>query len=151
MEPADHIARTNEVLFASVTRSEFEILGLFDHDAFEHEDDGAMTPERVKLWRTYLARQEADALPGQLMTGGYANNGITLSSQPVAVTLAAQRHVRIIREIDPKLDDPAYVKTLYEKTPVPTKPKLEWSYRYLDFGLLDESAAFFAVFERGPN
>ena len=95
----DHVARTNEVLFASVTRDEFEILGLFDHAAFEYEDDGTMTPERVKLWKAFQARQEAGALPGQLMIGGYANLGITLSSQPAAVVFAAQRHVAVIQDV----------------------------------------------------
>jgi hypothetical protein len=56
-------ARTNEVLFASVTRDEVEIIGLFEHCAFEHEDDGTMTPERVKLWQAYQAREAAGALP----------------------------------------------------------------------------------------
>ena len=67
MEAAGQIARTNEVLFASVTRDELEIIGLFDHAAFEHEDDGTMTPERVRLWQAYQAREATDALPGQLM------------------------------------------------------------------------------------
>ena len=94
-EAAGHAARTNEVLFASVTREEFEVIGLFDHAAFDHKDDGTMTPERMKLWRTYQAREAAGALPGQLKIGGYANLGITRSSQPVAVTpcgAAARRH-----------------------------------------------------------
>jgi hypothetical protein len=150
-EAAGHAKRTNEVIFASVNRTEFEILGLFDHAAFEYEGDGTMTPERVKLWEAYQSREATRALPGQLMAGGYANQGITLSSQPIAVTLAAQRHVRIIREIDPKLDDPAYVKTLYEKCDVPIKPKLKWWYRHLDLGLLDQSASFFGILEKGPN
>ena len=34
-ETAGHMTRTNQVLFASVTREELEILGLFDHAAFE--------------------------------------------------------------------------------------------------------------------
>ncbi|MCP6571029.1 hypothetical protein NL494_28055, partial [Klebsiella pneumoniae] len=59
---AGHMARTNEVLFASVTRDEFEILGLFDHAAFEHEDDGSMTPEREKLWAAYQVREAAGLL-----------------------------------------------------------------------------------------
>jgi hypothetical protein len=50
--------------------------------------------------------------------GGYANLGITRSSQPVAVTRVAQRHIGIIREINPKLDDPAYVKRLYGEAAV---------------------------------
>ena len=110
-----------------------------------------MTPARVKLWQAYQKREAAHALPGQLMVGGFANFGITLSSQPVAVVRAAQRHVAIMREIDPKLDDPTYVKTLYGNTAVPAKPKLRWWYACLDFGLFDEPANVFAVFARGPN
>ena len=83
------------------------------------------------------------SLPGQLMIGGYGNLGIALSSQPVAVVRTAQRHVKIIREIDPKLDDAAYVRTLTSK--VPRKPKLKWCYVHLDFGLSDERAGFFGV------
>jgi hypothetical protein len=151
MEAAGHAARTNDVLFASVTREEFEILGLFDHMAFEHENDGTMTPERVKLWQTYQKREATHTLPGQLMVGGFANFGITLSSQPVAVVRAAQRHVAIMRETDPKLDDPTFVRTLYGNGAVPAKPKPRWWYNYLDFGLYDEPANAFAVLGRGPN
>lgn len=151
MEGKGHTARTNQVIFASVTRSNFEILGLFDHAAFEYEGDGTMTPERTKLWQAYEARQAAGALPGQLTTGGFCNQGITLGSQPMAVVFAAQRHVRILQEIDPKLDEPAYIKTLYPNGSAPSKSKLEWCYHHLDIGLLDASVGFFGVFERGPN
>jgi hypothetical protein len=151
MEAAGHAARTNEVLFGSVTRDELEIIGLFDHAAFEHEDDGTMTPERVKLWQAYQARDSAGALPGQLMVGGYGSLGVTLSSQPVAVVRAAQRHAKIIHETDPKLDNADFVKTIYGSSRVPAKPKLRWCYAHLDFGLCDEAAGVFGVLERGPN
>jgi hypothetical protein len=150
-EATGHIKRTCEVLFASVKRDTFEILGLFDHSAFEHPNDGAMTPERVKLWTLYQKREAAGALPGQFWVGGYANRGITLSAQPVAVTRAAQRHVKKIREIEPKLDDRAYVRTLYGEGAAPAKPKLRWHYRHLDFGLEDRPTSFFGVIEQGPN
>ena len=55
------------------------------------------------------------------------------------------------QEIDPKLDDPAYVKTIFENNEAPAKPKLQWGYRHLDFGIYDESTGFFGVFVRGPN
>jgi hypothetical protein len=42
-EPGGHVSRTNDVIFASVTRDEFEIIGLFDDAVFEHLDDGTMT------------------------------------------------------------------------------------------------------------
>ena len=150
-EAKGHAGRTDEVLFASVSRTEFEIIGLFDHKAFQYEDDGSMTPERTRLWNVYEARQAAGALPGQLVAGGYANLGVTLSSHPTAVTQAAIRHVDIVRQIDPKLDDPQFVRTLYGDSPVPAKPKLEWNYRDLDLGLLDRSAGFFGILEKGPN
>jgi hypothetical protein len=149
-EAAGHMARTNEVLFASVTRSYFEVLGLFDHDVFEHEEDGSMTPERTKLWTAFQARQVAGLLPGQLSMGGAGSLGITLSSHPVAVVRTAQRHVRIMREIDPKLDDRDYVRSLYQAQ-VPAKPRLRWHYNHLDFGLADDAASFFGVCDYGPN
>jgi len=150
METAGHATRTSEVLFASVTRDKFDILGLFDHAVFG-DDNGIMTPERTKLWRAYEAREKAGTLPGQLIFGGYGNLGISTSSQPSAVTIAAIRHVKFIQEIDPKLDDPDFVKTLYVTAAVPQKPMLKWAYRHLDFGLLDKSAGFFGILEKGPN
>jgi hypothetical protein len=72
METAGHALRTNELIFASVTCDEFEILGLFDHAAFENLTDGSMTPERKRIWAAYLARAQAQTLPGQLSIGGFA-------------------------------------------------------------------------------
>jgi hypothetical protein len=150
-EAAGHFGRTNEVLFASVTRDQFEIIGLFDHDAFEHEDSGAMTDERKKLWRAYEERRSAGALPGQLTMGGFGGLGVTLGAHPTAVVRAAQRLVGRVNEVDPKLEDAAFVNTLYGNSQVPAKPKPEWCFRHLDFGLYDKGAGHFGVFEYGPN
>ncbi len=143
--------RTNEVLFASVTRDEFEIIGLFDHDAFEHEDDGSMTPERQKLWGAYLSREANGLLPGQLSVGGFAGGGISLSGEPNAVVQAAIRHARIMRELDPTLDDPDQIRRLFPSIEAPAKPKLRWHYHHLDFGLISEADGVFGVLEKGPN
>ncbi|MBC7078116.1 MAG: hypothetical protein H5T92_07420, partial [Synergistales bacterium] len=116
-ESAGHKARTDEVLFASVTRDQLEIIGLFDHAAFEYNDNGAMTAERSRLWSVFTALQERHALPGQLMIGGFGGLGISTAGSPVAVVRAAQEHVRILTEIDPKLDDPAFVQSLYPEAP----------------------------------
>ena len=151
MEAAGHVKRTNELIFASVTRDTLEILGLVDHAAFKHEDDGGMTPERQVLWSMYEARESANNLPGQLSIGGYGGLGIALSGHPIAVVRAAQDHVGVMQEIDPKLDDPAYVRSLYPVGSVPDNPKLRWHYRHLDLGLYDEAARFFALFRKGPN
>ena len=149
-ELAGHVVRTNDLIFASVTRDTFEIVGLVDHAAFEHEDDGTMTAERQRLWSLFEARQMAGLLPGQLSIGG-GFGGITTSGHPMAVTFAAQRHVQIMREIDPKLDDLDYVRSLYPSGAIPAKPKLKWHYNHLDLGLLDEKAGFFGILQKGPN
>jgi hypothetical protein len=150
-EAKGHAVRTNEVLFASVTRDTFEIIGLFDHDAFERKDDGTMTSERKRLWSTYDARQAANTLPGQLSVGGFQSLGITMSSHPVAIVRAAQAHARIMSEVEPRLDDPAYVRSLYPADNIPKKPKLKWCYNNLDLGLCDEKTGFFGILSKGPN
>lgn len=150
-ESKGHMVRTNEVLFASVTRDSFEVIGLCDHAAFESDPGGPMTPERQRLWSIFEARQQNGLLPGQLAIGGYGNLGVTMSASPVAVVRAAQRHIKILEEIDPKLDDLTYVRGLYDEGHVPAKPKLRWHYNHLDLGLLDEKAGSFGILENGPN
>lgn len=150
VEAAGHAARTNEVLFASVTRDTFDVVGLFDHSAFENDDPSVMPPEREALWNAFTERQNASALPGQLVMGGLGGLGITGSGQPVAVTMAAIRLVKLIREIDPKLDDKAHVAGLYGNA-LPAKPKLRWHFRHLDFGVFDEAARWFGILAKGPN
>lgn len=150
-EAKGHAVRTNEVLFASVTRDAFEIIGLFDHDAFERNDDGTMTPERARLWSTFDARQAANSLPGQLLIGGFNGLGITASGHPGAVVQAALKYARIIEEVEHRLDDRAYVSNLYSADNIPKKPKLRWRCDHLDLGLYDEKENFFVILCYGPN
>lgn len=81
-----------------------------------------MTPERHKLWSAFETRQRQSALPSHLIISGYGGLGITMGGSPTSVVIAAQRHVRIMQEIEPKLDDPAYVKGLYGETGAPASP-----------------------------
>lgn len=74
-----------------------------------------------------------------------------MSGHPLAVVRTAQDHIRVLQEIDPKLDDPVYVRGLYPAGSVPAKPKVKWFYRHLDLGLLDEAASFFGGLRYGPN
>lgn len=139
------------MVFASVTRDTFEILGLFTHTVFTDENRTQMTPERERMWAIYEARRAREVLAKPLSLGGYGDLGILLSSHPVFVTRYAQRHVKIIREIDPNLDDKPYVSRLYGESGTPIKPNLKWHYQHLDLGLLDEKAEFFGICEKGPN
>ncbi len=149
MEAAGHVARTNELIFASVTRDRFEIIGLVDHAVFDHESDGSMTSERTALWSLYEQYKAANGLGGQLSIGGFADMGISTNGQPVEVVRTAQEHVCVMQKIDPKLDNPAFVQSLYPDGTA--KSKLKWHYNHLDFGLLDESTGCFLVLRHGPN
>ena len=65
--------------------------------------------------------------------------------------MKAMSHAGFIRDIDPKLDDFEYVKTLFSGHAVPKKVNLEWHYNDMDFGLLNKSSKHFIVLMRGPN
>lgn len=69
------------------------------------------------------------------------------------VVRMAGDYARVVREIDPKLDDIEFVKGLYGLAgpPCPKKPKLKWHLNYLDLGLLDTTSNTFFVFRYGPN
>ena len=150
VEPTGHVERTNEIIFAVVKRDRFEILGLFDHAVFNHEDDGGMTPERSKLWSAFRGEQ-ALSMPGQFLAGGYGGLGLSASGHPSAVVMTAQAHVRVMREIEPRLGDRDFLRSLYQSFPVPRKPALEWHYNHLDLGLLDRKAGVFGQILNGPD
>ena len=145
-EKKGHMARTNDVLFASVSRDTLDVVGLYDHSAFEYDTSGAMTPERERLWSAFKARQEAGTLPGQLILGGYGGTGITTSGRPVAIVRVAQIHAGILRQIDPQLDDESNVRRLFAPESLPDKPKLRWDYNHLDFGVVEETSGIFGIF-----
>ena len=145
------MARTDEVLFASVTRETFEILGLFDHSVFDWSVDDAMAPERERLWSSHDEYRAEEASPGAVFLDGYRGLGITTAGTPTAPAMDAMRQMMWIREIDPKLSDSKYVETLFAEHPVPKKLRLEWCYNHLDFRLLNVPSGHFICMMRGPN
>ena len=52
VETAGHVTRTDEVLFAEVTRDQFNVVAIFDHAVFDKTDKvtKTMTAERDRLW-----------------------------------------------------------------------------------------------------
>ena len=152
LEPQGHAIRTNEVLFAAVTRETFEVVALVDHDVFEDGVNGTLTAERRRLWRLVEARRARDMEPGKVyLSGGLGGLGISTSGHSTAVVLAAQTYAKIIREMDPKLDDRDYVSGLYPSGPPPKAPKLSWRFDHLDLCLVDSANEAFFVLRRGPN
>ena len=149
-EERGHVVRTKEVLFAYVSRDAFQVLGLFDHKVFDYTVDDRMTPERARLWSIYNAFQAAQATPGEIVVGGIGGMGITTAGTPTVLTWTAIRQAEIIRQLEPKLDDIDFVRTLYGEHQFPKKVKLSWHFNHLDFGLVNEPSEEFLKLLPGP-
>jgi hypothetical protein len=141
--------RSNEVLFAYVTRDTFTVIGIFDHSVFVPTQAGAkMTDERARLWAAFDQHRMRDMPPGSVVM----NPPISTSGHSVFLTFRAMKYARLICDTDPQLNDPTFVQDLYQKIylPVPKKLKLGWHLQYLDLGLLDPAAKAFWNYIKGP-
>ena len=90
-EASGLMARTDVVLFASVTRDALQILGLFDHSVFDWSVDDAMAPERERLWAFHDKCRAEEVPPGAVLLDGYGGLGITTAGTPAVITLNAMR------------------------------------------------------------
>lgn len=146
-----HAERTNDVLFADVSRDTFTVLAILDHSVFEQPKEPleSMAKDREVLWSIFNEHATKEAMPGSLIVPSI----IATSGHSFNTVMSAQEYVRVIRTIDPKLDDPEFVQSLYEGSGLDAKDikKLNWHFRHLDLGVLDESTGFFGVFRYGPN
>lgn len=151
IEGVPHAERTDNVLFASVSRDTFTVLAILNHSVFEQSDNhsGSLTRDREFLWSIFDERSTRSALPGSIVIPSM----IATSGHSLNTVMAAQEYSRVIREIDPKLDDWAFVQSLYEGSGIQAKntKTLQWHFRNLDLGVLDNKSGFFGVFRYGPN
>jgi hypothetical protein len=145
------MGRTDEVMFAHVSRDTLNVLGLFDHTVFDWTIDDAMAPERERLWSVHDECQAAQAGPREILMGGLGGLGITMAGTPTVVTKNAMRQIELIRKTEPKLDEPEYVGEVFAEFPVPGKVKPAWQYIHLDFGLLNEATGDFKCLMPGPT
>ena len=151
IEKAGHVTPTDDVLFASVSRDVFEVIGIFNHEVFENDDPNAMTTERKRLWEIYEARQNRGALPGSLVIGGFGGMGISSSGHPLAVVRAAISYRRIIMKIDTQLDDLSFLQKIFTPDPVPKNPKFLWTLNCLDLHVIEKTSKKPFLFQKGPN
>lgn len=146
LEKKGFIERSDDVLFAYVTRTTFDVLGIFDHSVFENQDPSAMPAERGRLWQLY-----DDLLAEQAPSGSFViANSISLSGHQTGMVLLAQRHARWIKELDPKLDDREFLAKTFYTDRMPKKPKLEWAFQHLDLLLADEPNNAYFLIQRAP-
>ena len=141
--------RTDEVVFAKVSRDSFHAMAIFDHSVFKPSsgNSGALTKERARLMAIhseYSSRGIPQGIP-------YADSIITTSAHPLQVVDMASAYNEIIFNNDPKLDDHDYISSIYKKVDwiIPKNNKLSWHLHGLDLGVIDKNNQFF-VFREGP-
>lgn len=140
--------RTDNVLFAHVSRDSFKVMGIFDHSVFDSTYDG-LTKERERLLKIY----ERFVTQGMPPNSVYIANPITTSGHPILVHQIANQYMHILQEIDPKLDSIEFVTNLYENhfgLKNLKRLNFKWYLNGLDLGLLDEKHNCFILFGNWP-
>jgi hypothetical protein len=148
LEDKGHVNRTNDVLFARVTREEFTASGIFDHSVFGLAGE-EMSAERKRLWTIFDMHTSRGAPPGSFVIA----SPIATSGHPIHVVATAQEYSRIIRELDPKLDNPEFAKELYGGTnwESPLSIKLEWALNFTDLCIHEKHHSHLFLLRRGFN
>lgn len=141
--------RTNEVLFAQLTRTTFNAVGFFDHSVFgmANSTTQGMNDERNRLWELYDRRNSFGRRPGV-----YISNPIMTSGHLLHHVTLARRLSNIVYELDAKLDDLRARAGVFPKLPYSELKamKLVWRTDYMDLGLLDKTSSKFYVLRHGP-
>lgn len=149
VEAAGHTTRTNEVLFAQVTKDKFFAIGIFDHSVFEPTDQTTktMSVEKERLWRVFDQRNSR----GREQGGFYISSLITTSGHSMHHTTLATEFARVIHAIDQKLDNLSSRSEVFKDLPheVVKAMKLRWHLDYLNLGVIDRITSTFHVFRYG--
>jgi hypothetical protein len=148
MEEKGHVERTDEVLFARVSRETFNAIGIFDHSVFESVGE-CISPERKRLWKIFDEHTTRGAPPGSVILV----SPIATSGHPLHLTSTAQNYSWVIHKIDPKLDNRSFIEELYlgAGIEVPNKPIFEWALRISDLGICEKKHGHFFMLRRGFN
>lgn len=129
--------RTDDVLFAYVTRETFHAIGIFNHSVFETVDsNGNMNDERSRMWDLHEKHATLGMEPGTV----YMSHPIVTSGHPIYIVQVADFYANIIREHDPKLDDRNFVNSLFDQGKIahPSKYNFEWRINNLDLCAYDK-------------
>jgi hypothetical protein len=142
-EAIDRASGSNELLIAKVGRDAFTVIMATDHSVFD-----LASAERARLQAIHDEIVFRGHPPGTVIISAL----IATSGHAVqAVHYVGQCH-RVIAEIEPQLDDPAFVKTLYPSgVEAPAKSQIEWTFQHLDLGIYDKAKPAMLVLKTGWN
>jgi hypothetical protein len=147
ISPHNPKGRSGILVFAEVLETEFRIVALADHHVFEPNSIEQRDFSRICL--SYIAK---DIPRGS----GFMLNPVMSSGHSSVVVLFGLKCEGEINRIDPLLDDPGFIDSLYSEQSIlrngliverPTKPTLAWHFEDLQFGILDRrTMVFFNLF-----
>jgi hypothetical protein len=143
-EAAGHKKRICELVFAHVTRDQFNIIAIFNHDVFKPS-----STERDRLHHVHEGYAFRGLPPGSFVL----RSAITTSGHTIQTVRYAQRCARIIFEMDPKFDDEKFIEEFFVKCgrAVPTKVKCDWAFNHLDLGIREKTSKTFFTLLQGWN
>ncbi len=136
--------RSNLLLFAQVSRDEFLVVGLFDHSVFRPE-----SRERIRLYGI----DEYWSMKNVALGSVVIKNPIMTSAHSMHHVYYARRCLHFLREIDPQLDDPGFVQSLFDDAGVisPGRPNFEWCFHHLDLGVQELTKRVYFSLQKGWN
>lgn len=138
-----HVDRTDDLIFAEVDRDNFKVIAIFNHDVFNKG-----STERERLWAVHESIITRDVPAGSVVLGPT----IATSGHAVKVVVYAQECARIICDIEPKLNDPNYLKSLYgPPDEARGKSKVSWNFKHLDLGISDAAKQTILILRKGWN
>ena len=88
LEKRGHATRTDDLIFAEVTRDTFKVIAIFDHDVFDRN-----SAERMRLWALHESIIFRGVTPGSVVVMG----NIATSGHSVHAVHYAQQCARTIR------------------------------------------------------
>lgn len=145
--PQNPKGRSDTLVFAEVTETEFRIIAIADHRIFNQG-----SPEQRDFSRVCVSYCARDIPPGS----GFMLNPVMSSGHSAVVMLFGLKCEAEIKRLDSQLDDPGFIDGLYGGQPIlrdgqsvqrPAKPVLTWHFNDLQFGILDRrTMVFFNVF-----
>ena len=130
-----------ELIFAEVTREEFTAVAIFGHGVFLPSSN-----ERDRLWALHQQVVSRSMAPGTAyIAGAIATSGHTLQS-----VRYADHCSYLVREIEPKLDDPDFMRSLYaHPKDAPRQSKPEWFFHHLDLAIFDKAKPGLLIVQKG--
>jgi hypothetical protein len=144
VERRGHAERTDELIFAHVTRDGFHVIAVSDHSVFDPS-----SVERHQLHCAHRAYAFRNLPPGSYVIG----TALATSGHTCQAVYYAQHCARTILTIERKLDERDFVELVLADLPIdaPPQPRWDWLFQHLDLCLFERQTRTLVTIEKGRN